>query len=78
MLKYLYNYINTKMNNLSRYITGGVIISFSLWFIIFLGVIHPSKIDFVTILFGIFFLFIGLFIVFNKKEDEIEEIKKDY
>lgn len=65
------------MNNISRYITGGVIVFLSLGFIIFMGAVNPSGIDFVSVMFGAFFLVIGLFIVFNKKEDEIEEIKKD-
>jgi tetrahydromethanopterin S-methyltransferase subunit E len=65
------------MNNISRYITGGVVVFLSLWFIIFVGVIASSEIDVASTLFGAFFLVIGLFIIFNNKEDEIEEIKKD-
>jgi hypothetical protein len=48
----------------------------SIWFIIFAGFIDGPRIDFLAILFGVFFFVIGLAIFFNKKEDEIEKIKK--
>lgn len=65
------------MNKISRYITGAVTIAFSVWFVVFIGLVNSSDIDYSSVLFGIFFLFIGLYIIFNKKEDRIEEIKKD-
>lgn len=61
---------------LSRIISGIIIISSSIWFIIYMGFIDHSEIDYVAILVGLFFLILGFFILFNKKEDEIEKIKK--
>jgi hypothetical protein len=54
------------MKSLSRLITGGALVVFSAWFIVYLG----------ALLTGGFFLIIGLFIIFNEEEDKIEEIKK--
>lgn len=64
------------MKSLSRLITGGFIIIFSAWFIVYLGFMNSYGIDFSAILTGGFFLIIGLFIIFNEEEDKIEEIKK--
>ncbi len=64
------------MSKLSRYITGGVAIALAFWFIIFLGIINIPGVDLFTILIGLFFLIIGIFIIFNDQEDDIEEIKK--
>ncbi len=58
------------MNKVSRTITGGIIIALSVFSIVFFDV------DPVGILMSIFFLIIGFLILFNKKEDEIEKIKK--
>ncbi len=60
---------------LSRTITGLIIIMLAIWFIVFVGFVDGPKIDYVAIIFGISFLFIGGFLLFNKKEDEIEKIK---
>ena len=59
------------MNTTSRTITGGVMIVLGLALTI-LGFFF-----FVPFIYGIPMLIIGLFIFFNKKEDDIEQIKKD-
>jgi hypothetical protein len=64
------------MNKVSRTITGLVIIILSTSLIVFLGFFASQGIDYANILTGLFFLIIGFFILFNKKEDEIEKIKK--
>jgi len=58
------------MNFISRTITGIVIsvIGFSL-------VVYSFFSDFFLAIYGIVIFIIGVFILFNKKEDEIEEIK---
>ncbi len=63
-------------NIISRTISGVGVMAFSLWFVIFMGFIGGPKIDYVAIILGAVFFFVGVFLVFNKKEDEIEEIKK--
>ena len=63
------------MNIISRTIAGTIIILFGLWFAFFIGFIDGPKIDFVAIIVGVLFLIFGIFILFNKKEDEIEKIK---
>jgi hypothetical protein len=63
------------MNTISRTITGGVIILSSVAFIVFAGFIDGPGIDYVAILTGLFFLVLGFYILFNKKEDQIEKIK---
>lgn len=65
------------MKSISRIITGSIIIIFSAWFIIFAGFIDGPGIDFQAIAFGLIPLVIGVFILLNKKEDKIEEIKND-
>ena len=62
------------MNNLSRIITGTALILFGLWFCLFVGFIDGPKLDVGRIIFGGLFVLLGLFIFFNKKEDEIEQI----
>ena len=57
------------MNTLSRTITG--IAAIILGLIIILG----SYPKYVMTLYGIFFIVVGIFIFFNKKEDDIEKIK---
>jgi hypothetical protein len=64
------------MKSLSRTITGGVITAFSIWFIVYLGLVSVHGVDFFAILTGGFFLVIGLFIIFNEDEDKIEKIKE--
>lgn len=59
------------MNTLSRTITGFVLI------IIGIIMITLSWLtSFITLIYGIPLFLIGLFIIFNKKEDEIE-LRKD-
>lgn len=58
------------MNTVSRTITGMVLIV--------LGLVLVSisfLLKFVTLIYGVPLLIIGLFILLNKKEDTIEEIK---
>ncbi|MBU0459962.1 MAG: DUF2854 domain-containing protein [Nanoarchaeota archaeon] len=57
------------MNTLSRTITGIIAIILGLILTIM------SFLTFVTLFYGIPILIIGFFILFNKKEDEIEKIK---
>jgi hypothetical protein len=57
-------------------ITGGVIIVLSILAIIYLGFLGSQGVDYVSIVTGFFFLIVGFLILFNKKEDEIEKIKK--
>ncbi len=64
------------MSKIIRITTGLVITVLSSWFIIFVGFLNETKTDYVAILTGFFFVLIGIFIIFNKKEDDIEQIKK--
>ncbi len=64
------------MNKVSRVITGGIIVAFSIFFLISFGFLNSQGIDYFTIASGFFFLVVGFLILFNKKEDEIEKIKK--
>ena len=59
------------MNILSRTITGFIVIILGL-FLIILGLFF-----YVSLIYGIPIFIIGLFILFNKKEDKIEQIKKN-
>lgn len=61
------------MNKISRVITGGLIVLASILLIVLVGILNR---DYFSIVFGLFFLCIGLAILFNKKEDDIEQIKK--
>jgi hypothetical protein len=63
------------MNKPSRIITGAVIILFGLWLISFVGFIDGPGFDFWGFGVGALFLILGIFILLNKKEDEIEQIK---
>jgi hypothetical protein len=63
------------MNTISRTISGSLTIAFGVWFVVFLGFLDGSGIDFVALLTGLFFCVLGVVIFFNKKEDEIEKIK---
>lgn len=61
------------MNETSRYITGGLLTFFG---IILLSLpIFSGFIGFIAWFYGLPLLVIGFFILFNKKEDEIEKIK---
>ncbi len=60
---------------ISRTITGVTIMVAALCFIFFVFMMGVH-IDYASILTGVFFFIVGLFIALNKKEDEIEEIKK--
>ena len=64
------------MNKISRTISGGAIMAFGVWFIFFLGFLDGPGIDFISLLTGLFFCILGALIFFNKKEDEIEKIKR--
>ncbi|MEA3229890.1 MAG: hypothetical protein U9P44_03165 [archaeon] len=57
------------MNTLSRTITGIAAIILGLYLIL-LGFSEPW-----ILIYGVPILIIGIFILFNKKEDEIEKIK---
>ncbi len=61
---------------LSRIITGLVIIAFSAWLIISVIFDSQENGDLPIIITGIVFLVLGFIIIFNQKEDNIEEIKK--
>ena len=60
---------------LSRTITGLVIIFFASWFLIFAGIIDGPGIDYFSIFFGLVFIGLGVYVLLNKKEDEIERRK---
>ncbi len=62
------------MNNLSRIITGILCIVFGLIFT-FLGFNDISP-DYIVVIFGLFFVVVGVYIIFNKQEDKVEEIKE--
>ncbi len=64
------------MNTAIRLITGIVISLLSILLIVFAIFFDEARIDYIATLTGIFFLLIGIFIIFNKKEDEVEQIKK--
>lgn len=63
-------YYNEGMNTVSRTVTGviGMIIGASL---AVLGIIENPWL----LIYAILFIVVGFFILFNKKEDEVEEIK---
>lgn len=58
------------MNTISRIISGLLIVVLGFSFI------FKSDSDIFAIIFGFFLLGLGVFLFFNKKEDQIEEIKK--
>ena len=58
------------MNTISRTITGVVVVLFGLYLIV-QGVLK----DFWILIYGIPIVAIGVYIFFNKKEDDIEKIK---
>jgi len=64
------------MNTVSRTITGLIIVVLSTFYIIFAGFMSGQTPNYVSVIIGVIFLIVGLFIFFNKKEDEIEKIKK--
>lgn len=62
------------MNNLNRLITGITIIVLSVWFVLGVG-FTEEQIIYSVVAPGLLFMALGLVIIFNKKEDQIEEIK---
>ncbi len=64
------------MSRIIRVTTGLVIVFLSLWFIFSAGLFDEARTDYIALLTGAFFLLIGFFIIFNKKEDDVEQIKK--
>ena len=58
--------------SISRLIIGGIVSLFGLWLLLFVGFIDGPEIDFSGIISGGVFLVLGIFILLNKKEDEIE------
>lgn len=62
------------MNNLNRLITGITIIVLSVWFVLGVG-FTEEQIIYSVVALGLLFVALGLVIIFNKKEDQIEEIK---
>lgn len=62
------------MNTISRTITGIVMIVVGL-LLLFIPLFFGAKVIF-SLIYGIPVFIIGLFILFNKKEDEIEKIKR--
>lgn len=56
--------------------TGGLIILFGVFIFFFVGFVDGPGLDFLGILFGVLICVLGFFILFNKNEDKIEEIKK--
>jgi len=58
------------MNTISRIVTGIIAILLGLFLIIF----YLSE-DFFVLVYGVPLIIIGIFILLNKKEDHIEEIK---
>ena len=63
------------MNTISQIISGTVLIVLG-EYIIF-SIVDKSEDWFWVLISGIFFMVIGFFIFFNKKEDSIEEIKNN-
>jgi len=63
--------LNSFMNNLSRTLTGGIMILIGIFLIVV-----SFFLDYFFLIYGIVLFVIGLIIYFNKKEDEIEKIKK--
>jgi hypothetical protein len=61
------------MNTLSRTLTGGLMVSLGIFLLglsLVLGILYP-------LIYAIPILIIGIFVLFNKKEDEIEQIRKN-
>jgi len=63
------------MNLVSRTITGVIMIVLGL-FLIILSFFVTADALWATLIWGIPLFIIGLFILFNKKEDKIEKIKR--
>ncbi|MFH1326383.1 MAG: hypothetical protein ABIH48_02855 [Candidatus Falkowbacteria bacterium] len=61
------------MNKISRTITGIIIITLGIY-ISYASFLDLAK-DWPGLIFGVVFIIIGLFILFNEKEDDIEKIK---
>lgn len=63
--------------SLSRIFTGTAVLVFSVWFIISVGLGEGAKVDWVALIGGLFFAAVGVFIIFNKEEDNIEKINDE-
>ena len=63
------------MNLISRTITGIIMIALGL-FLIVLSFFVKTDALWATLVYGIPMFFIGFYILFNKKEDKIEKIKR--
>lgn len=65
------------MNLISRTITGIILILAGLVLLV-LAFLNPFKSAgfFVPLIYGLILFIVGFFILFNKREDKIEEIKK--
>jgi len=61
------------MNKISRTITGTIFIILGIFLITLSFFLHEAQ--WVPLIYGIPFLIIGIFIFFNKKEDNIERRK---
>ena len=67
-----------KTNLVSRTIVGILLVILAVYLFLFEGVLNKQSADYiVAIILGLILLALGIFILFNKKEDEIERIKKD-
>lgn len=65
------------MNLISRIISGGIIFITGISILLFVVFIDGPGFDLTGILIGAPICILGLFILFNKNEDKIEEIKKN-
>lgn len=61
------------MNTISRVFSGIAFVLFGI-FLIYSSTDESSGDSIVSILFGVFFVVLGAYIFFNRKEDDIEEI----
>ena len=60
---------------MSRFITGGAMVLIGLG-LIFIPFFVSFSFHFITLFYGIPILILGIVILFNKKEDSIEQINK--
>ena len=60
------------MNTLSRTITGTIVTLLG----VYISIVNFSNEPWATYMYGIPMIIIGIYIIFNKKEDFIEKIKK--
>ncbi len=64
------------MNTVSRIITGLVMVGLGAFLTMYLGFLDGPGVDYIAVIYGVLFFFVGFLILFNKREDEIEKIKK--